>query len=135
LLVAPGVLVAFLPALACAACWPAYAALLSSLGVGFLANAQYLLPVTIAALGTALTALAWTSRRDRRPLLIGAIGAALVLVGKSSLQSNLANFIGAGLLVAASLWSMSFRRGAAAECPSCVPATASFDPYGARERR
>ncbi len=42
----PAVGVAFLPKLACPACWPAYAGLLSSLGIGFFDYTPYLLPLT-----------------------------------------------------------------------------------------
>jgi len=44
----PGVGVSLLPKLACPLCWPAYAGLLTSLGLGFLISAKYLLPVTCA---------------------------------------------------------------------------------------
>jgi hypothetical protein len=125
LLVAPGVIVGTLPTLACAACWPAYAALLSAVGLGFLATPQYLLPLTIPALALAVAALAWTSRGDRRPLVVGVLGAIFVLVSKFALGSNLANLSGASLLVAASLWSMSRRSESAADCASCIPASAS----------
>jgi mercuric ion transport protein len=46
LLAIPGVLASLLPALACPLCWPAYAALLSALGLGFLTSSTYLLPLT-----------------------------------------------------------------------------------------
>src|SRR5437660_161897 len=46
LLAIPGAVVAALPILACALCWPAYAALISSLGLGFLGSSTYLLPLT-----------------------------------------------------------------------------------------
>lgn len=45
LLSLPGVTVSLLPKLMCPACWPAYAGLLSSLGLGFLISARYLLPL------------------------------------------------------------------------------------------
>lgn len=48
LLALPGVGVSILPKLACPTCWPAYAGLLSSVGLGFLISAEYLLLLTVA---------------------------------------------------------------------------------------
>src|SRR5258708_12119466 len=53
LLTIPGAAISLLPILACLLCWPAYAALLSSLGLGFLGNSAYLLPLTGALLALA----------------------------------------------------------------------------------
>ncbi|SRR6266446_2520073 len=57
LLTIPGVAVSLLPSLACALCWPAYAALISSMGLGFLASSAYLLPLTGALLAVAVVGL------------------------------------------------------------------------------
>src|SRR5260370_27513328 len=46
LLAFPGIGVSLLPKLMCPACWPAYAAVLSSVGLGFLISTTYLLPLT-----------------------------------------------------------------------------------------
>src|SRR5262249_40483341 len=103
----PGVLVAFLPKLACPVCWPAYAGLLSSLGLGFLVSAAYLLPLTIVFLTLALAALAFRakSRRGLGPLLIGLIAAMSVLLGKFAWESNVTIYAGVGMLVVASVWN------------------------------
>jgi len=58
----PGVGVSLLPKLACPFCWPAYAGLLSSVGLGFLISAKYLLPITAAFLVLAVAAR-WHSGR------------------------------------------------------------------------
>ncbi len=50
LLALPGVVFSLLPKLACPLCWPAYAGLLGSVGLGFLISAVYLLPLTAAFL-------------------------------------------------------------------------------------
>jgi hypothetical protein len=57
-LAAPGISVSLLPKLACPACWPAYAGLVSSFGLGFLTSTMYLLPLTIAFLLLTLLPLA-----------------------------------------------------------------------------
>lgn len=49
-LTGPNIGVSFLPKLACPACWPAYAGLLSSVGLGFLIKTAYLLSLTIGFL-------------------------------------------------------------------------------------
>ena len=43
----PSVGVSLMPKLMCPACWPAYAAVLSFVGLGFLISTTYLLPLTV----------------------------------------------------------------------------------------
>lgn len=45
--VAPGIGVSLLPKLICPLCWPAYAGLLSALGLSFLINARNLVSITV----------------------------------------------------------------------------------------
>jgi len=75
----PAAIASMLPVLGCPLCWPGYAALLSPLGLGFLASAPYLLPLTIALLGIALAGLAIQARRQGFiPLMLAvAAGAAI----------------------------------------------------------
>jgi len=65
LLAIPGIGVSLLPKVACPLCWPAYAGLLSSVGLGFLLSATYLLPLTAGFLLIALAALAYRARQRR----------------------------------------------------------------------
>lgn len=107
LLALPGAGVSILPKLACPACWPAYAGLLSSVGLGFLISAEYLLPLTVAFLALVLAALV-SRARDRGGygrFLIGLIAAFGVLVGKFVWSSNTIVYSAVGLLVTASLWN------------------------------
>jgi len=62
LLSLPGIGLSALPKLACPACWPAYAGLLSSLGLGFLISTAYLLPLTAVFLALAPAALAFRAK-------------------------------------------------------------------------
>src|SRR4051812_22146874 len=66
------------------ACWPAYAGIVSALGLGFLVSAKYLLPLT--ALFLALTAFALGFRASLRhgygPFWVGLLAAAVILTGK-----------------------------------------------------
>jgi hypothetical protein len=103
----PGIGVSILPKLACPACWPAYAGLLSSVGLGFLISGVYLLPLTIAFLVLALAALAFRAkeRGGFGPLLSGAAAAVGILAGKFAWSSNAVTYGAVGLLVIASLWN------------------------------
>ena len=115
----PGIGVSLLPKLACPLCWPAYAGLLSSLGLGFLISAKYLLPLTVAFLVLAVGALAFGAkhRHGYGPLLLGIVSAVGVLVGKFAWESNPTMYAAVGLLVIASVWNAWPHRIAAA--PAC----------------
>src|SRR2546425_12115164 len=88
-LAVPGVGVSMLPKVICPVCSPAYAAVVSSLGLGFLVSNRYLLPVTVVFLAVAVGALAFRASRRRglRPFWIGTIAASSVVVGKFWLDS------------------------------------------------
>ncbi|MCK6452150.1 MAG: MerC family mercury resistance protein [Alphaproteobacteria bacterium] len=120
-----------LPKLTCAACWPAYAALLSSLGVGFFDYTPYLLPLAAAFLGVSVLALARSAAAGRRfgPLVLGTGAAIAVLAGKFGFDSDAVTYAGLGILVGASVWN-AWPRGnrsnaAAISCPHCAEASVS----------
>ena len=112
LLSLPGIGLSALPKLACPVCWPAYAGLLSSVGLGFLISAAYLLPLTIAFLTLALAALAFRARKRRGlgPFLIGLVAAMGILLGKFVWESNVTVYRCVGMLVVASVWNAWARR-------------------------
>jgi hypothetical protein len=116
---APGIFVSLLPKLACPACWPAYAGLLSSVGLGFLVGTAYLLPLTIVFLLVALSTVAFraASRRGYRPLLLGFFGSVGVVVGKFVWDSSDVLYGGVALLIAASIWNLWPQRSTS--CPAC----------------
>jgi hypothetical protein len=60
--------VALIPKLSCPFCRPAYAAIASTLGLGFLVNARYLFAVTAAFLFIALPALTFRATIRLRAL-------------------------------------------------------------------
>ena len=107
LLALPSVGVSILPKLACPACWPAYAGLLTSTGLGFLISAVYLLPLTVAFLVLTLGAMVFraTQRHGYGPFLLGIVAASGVLLGKFVWQSNPIMYGAVGLLVISSLWN------------------------------
>lgn len=123
----PAVGVSLLPKLICPVCSPAYAALLSAVGLGFLISTTYLLPLTMIMLSLAVGSLVVraSSRRGLGPFWMGMAGAACILFGKFSLDSTLLTYGGAGVIVAASVWNAVPRRPVAAFCPACLPTEAS----------
>lgn len=125
LAVLPGTLAALLPALACPACWPAYAGVLSTLGVGFLWEARYLLPLTVALLAVALTALVYgaSKRRGRGPFVLGTVGSVALVLAKFVLEQASVTYAATGLILAASIWNAWPRSVTRASCPSCAPSS------------
>jgi len=121
--VIPSIGFAFLPKLACPACWPAYAGVLSSVGLGFLLESRYLFALTASFLVIALSSLAFRARTRRGygPLGLGVIAGAAIMIGKFVLDSDPAMYGGVVLLVGASIWNSWPRRAAkVGSCPSCV---------------
>ena len=121
LLTIPGVGVALLPKLACPLCWPAYAALLSSLGLGFLISSKYLLPITALFLVLSVGALAVGAKKRHGygPFFLGILSGVSVVVGKFSLESNAIIYMALAVLVTASVWNAwPHRNRVAPEC--CV---------------
>jgi hypothetical protein len=121
LLALPGVGVSLLPKLACPLCWPAYEGLLSSVGLGFLVSAAYLLPVTAGLLVIALGAMAFkaNSCHGYGPCQFGSFAAAGVLIGKFRWESIATMYGAVGLLVVASLWNAWPIRGVSSQADTC----------------
>ncbi len=122
LLALPSVGFSMLPKLACPACWPAYAGLLSSVGLGFLMSTAYLLPLTAAFLFLAVAALVFRAnkRRGYGPFVVGLVAGSAALLGKFAWESKLTMYSALGLLVVASLWNAwPLRDSEAAICPEC----------------
>lgn len=121
--VAPGVAASFLPVVSCPACWPAYAGVLSSLGVPFLADERIVLPVVVGLMLVSVVALAWRARERRglAPAVLGLVGAGIVVGGRVGADSILVASAGGMLLLAASIWNIwPVRRIAAGNCCSSV---------------
>ena len=114
----PGVGLSLLPKLARPFCWPAYAGVLSSVGLGFLISARYLLPVTAVFLVIAVGVLAFRANRRHRylPFFLGLFAALGVLIGKFSWESNLVMYVSVGILVMASVWNAWPHRAAMSDC-------------------
>jgi hypothetical protein len=119
--VLPGIGASLLPKLTCPLCWPAYAGVLTSLGLGFLISARYMLMLTAGFLLVSVGALAFGARQRRGygPVLGGVISACLVLTGKFYLESSATIYAGIALLLAASVWNIWPKR-TPLDCPKCA---------------
>lgn len=123
LMAVPGVGMSLIPKLICPACWPAYASIVSSLGLGFLVGTTYLLPLTAGLLAMTATTLAFRAshRRGYGPARAGSLGAILILLGKFRLDSVVTTSTGICLLVAAAIWNAWPRCVESPSCPACLP--------------
>ncbi len=103
----PGVVAALLPNVTCPACWPVYAGVLSSLGLGFLMQGDYFYLVVGVLLAFSLFSLFYKakSRHGLGPFLLGCLATATILSGKLYLTYNYVLYTGAAILIAASLWN------------------------------
>jgi mercuric ion transport protein len=121
LLTFPSVGFSMLPKLACPACWPAYAGLLTSVGLGFLISTVYLLPLTVAFLVLALGTMVFRAkqRHGYGPFLLGTVAAIGVLLGKFVWGSNPIMYGAVVLLVVSSLWNSCRRRDTPRHVTSC----------------
>lgn len=124
-LAAPAVAFGLLPSVTCPACWPAYAALLGTLGVGFIPSDRLLLPLTVAALVLVVAVFAWRALRLRRfgAVVLGLAAATLLIVGRFVWPLPLMQYAGVVGLVAASIWNLRLRPRTAVQamCPDCPP--------------
>ena len=117
----PAIASALLPKLTCPACWPAYAGLLSTLGLGFVDYTPYLMPLTIVFLLIALASLGKSAKGegDYKPFLLGSLAAATVVIGKFELEMESAMYGGIALLMAAFVWTSWPKRNRS--CAACEP--------------
>jgi len=95
--------VAFLPKIACPICWPAYAGLLSAVGLGFLIQGNNLLIVSTVFLGLALTVFAWRgkNRHNFMPFWLALVGVFLMIPGKFLWNNMLMFYAGTVFLTVA----------------------------------
>lgn len=114
---------AALPKLICPACWPAYAGILSALGLGFINYTPYLLPFSILFVGAVLLSLAYRARTRRGygPFWLGIIASAVLMTGKFGFDSDPFLYGGLIALIGASVWNAWSRRDRKRECPACIP--------------
>lgn len=114
----------------CPACWPAYGAVLGSLGLGFAVTDRFLLPLAGLLLLVTLAALAHHAphRRGYGPFLLALAGTAAAATGKFIFPSDPILHLGLAAIFAAALWNAWPRRRITA-CPQC-PETRSTTSKG-----
>ena len=124
----PALAFALLPKLVCPVCWPAYAAAVSALGLTFLLEVRYLLPLTIGALALAVGALAWKARGRRGfgPAALALAASVAIVAGKFAADSAVILYGGATAFAAAFIWNAWPRRTLAGQgnCPACADPSA-----------
>lgn len=124
----PGLAGALLPNATCPACWPIYAGVLSSLGLGFLMQGTYFYIVIGGLLSISLVSLFYKAktRHGYGSLWLG-IAATVIIFGSKYFQlANIYLYSGAVLLIAASLWNNWPRKKVkksegldVVSCPAC----------------
>ena len=125
----PGIGAALLPNATCPACWPVYAGILSSLGLGFLMTGSYFYLFVGILLSISLFSLAYNAktRRGYLPSWLGLLSAIIIIGGKYYTLSDYVFYSGAFFLIIASIWnnvpvkdSASSDNGEAiVQCPNC----------------
>lgn len=118
----PAVGAGLVPVGACPVCMAATAGVLSSLGLAFLLDTSYLLPLMTAFLGVALLALGYKAniRRGFGPLLIGILSAAAILAGKFVFSLDVMLYAGLAGLAGAAVWNAwPVKQNRAGQCPAC----------------
>lgn len=112
-----------LPGVSCPACWPAYVALLGSIGIGFVDYSPYLFPLTFLMLTVAFLAMSFTARSQcfYWPLVLAFVGSSLVLFGRFYLESSAVLWAGVVLLIFVGFWQLFHKRkrSFSGECCNC----------------
>ena len=77
------------------------------MGLAFLLKTTYLLPLMFGAMGVAVIGLSYRAgqRRGYGPLAVGVLSAALLMLGRFVVVSNVMMYLGGGFLIVASLWN------------------------------
>ena len=102
-----------LPAWGCPVCLSAFAGTMSALGLGFVATEAVLTPLTFAFLGGALVALGHGARQRRRyePLLLGVIGAGLLVGSKFWPAQVWLGYGGLACVLVGAIWNSRIAAG------------------------
>ena len=101
-----------LPKGTCPLCWPAYAALLSAVGVRVDILNRYLFSITAGLVAIALLAMGWRAkqRNGYGPVIVATLAATVLLSGKFLLRDPAVFYLGLFLFGMASVWNVAPRR-------------------------
>ncbi len=99
--------IAALPVGTCPACLPAYAGILSALGLGFAFDGTWSLVALAILLVVCLFTLAWRAnqRNGYKPFLFGLVSSLLMILGKMNIDAEPILYAGSGLLLIACIWN------------------------------
>ncbi len=122
----PATVIAVFPSVFCPACYPALAALLSSMGLGFFASEAVLQPLTIIFLLIALFGLFYECTKIKRyeSFIIGTLGAMGIYAGHYWFSSSILTYGSVALLIGASIWNLIIKKRSLIKqegCSSCKP--------------
>lgn len=117
---APAAVLALLPSFSCPACLAAYTGVLSSLGLSFMLNERVLAPLIVVflLLGIVSVGRARRSHGNRGPIAVTLAASALIVVGRLIWHVPPVLYLGAGLLIAATLWNLWLKRPKHRPAPS-----------------
>ncbi|MFQ5535720.1 MAG: hypothetical protein ACE5EM_13010 [Sphingomonadales bacterium] len=110
------------PVGACPICMAGTVGVLSSLGLGFMLETRYLLPIIVGFLSMALLTLGYKARARRGygPLSVGVAAAAAILAGKFLIASDLPLYAGLAGLSGAAVWkAWPIKNRPSGRCPVC----------------
>lgn len=96
-----------LPAGLCPACWPAYAAVLASMGAAFLLETAYQAPIAAGLFALAIGLHSYQALRNGRyaALLLGFAGASAAWTGKFVLSAPAIQYVGLFAYLVSVLWT------------------------------
>ncbi len=119
LAVVPAAILSLLPSASCPICLAAYAAVLSSLGLGFLFADEVQKPLIVLFLAISVASIAWAARLYRRPgpLLAAAAGTVAILAGRIVGDFPWAVYAGVPCVIVAAGWNLILKRNT---LPACV---------------
>ena len=103
-------ILALIPFIFCPICWPAYASLLATLGIGFFNYTPYLIPLLFSAV-VFVCFLIWRDYHYHKriwPFLLALSGGALITVGKIVYPLNLLTYVGILFLLVSSVANMFY---------------------------
>ncbi len=112
LAVMPAAILSLLPSASCPVCLAAYAAVLSSFGLGFLFKDEVQKPLIVLFLAISVVSIAWAARLYRRPgpLLAAAAGTAAILAGRIVGDVPWAVYVGVPCVIAAAVWNLILKK-------------------------
>ncbi|MBI5466825.1 MAG: MerC domain-containing protein [Candidatus Kerfeldbacteria bacterium] len=109
-----GVFSGILPVAACPACWPAYAGVLSSLGISVLGfgTGHFVLAGILLAIAMGMLVYDWKRHHNRPwPLMLGLLGCAFVVASNTYFYQPIVSYAGSASFLSAAIWNgMILRR-------------------------